>query len=212
MIDIDFLFLLLDLVNEHFLFLKRERKKEISARSNSILTWTSGFDILNFNCKSFCTATDCTFFLFLYVHVSCIWCLFLYSIPCLFVCVCVFLGSSMQLKEEKINLDNVHEAMPASYQSDNNKLMVAKEIPEVEVTSKKYKHGKDSAIDVNALSEAKQQAESSNKQLKRKGKSLSSKVSSKTAILKKNFIALYLYLSFTLLFLADFMNLGQFMG
>ena len=134
-----------------------------------------------------------------------------------YLCVCVFLGSSMQLKEEKINLDNVHEAMPASYQSDNNKLMVAKErvakeIPEVEVTSKKYKHGKDSAIDVNALSEAKQQAESSNKQLKRKGKSLSSKVSSKTAILKKNFIALYLYLSFTLLFLADFMNLGQFMG
>ncbi|XP_019080574.1 protein ALWAYS EARLY 2 isoform X1 [Vitis vinifera] len=89
--------------------------------------------------------------------------------------------SSIQLKEEKITLDNVHEAMFASHQRDKNKLMVAKErvvkaIPGVEVTASiKYEHGRDSAIDVNALSEAQQRPESNNKQLKRKDKSLASK-------------------------------------
>lgn len=89
--------------------------------------------------------------------------------------------SSIQLKEEKITLDNVHEAMFASHQRDKNKLTVAKErvvkaIPGVEVTASiKYEHGRDSAIDVNALSEAQQRPESNNKQLKRKDKSLASK-------------------------------------
>lgn len=132
------------------------------------------------------------------------------------------LESSIQLKEEKITLDNVHEAMFASHQRDKNKLTVAKErvvkaIPGVEVTASiKYEHGRDSAIDVNALSEAQQRPESNNKQLKRKDKSLASKVSIATTILNKKFqcssTPLSLSLSFTLLFLADVMNLSQFMG
>ncbi|RVW53166.1 Protein always early 2 [Vitis vinifera] len=71
--------------------------------------------------------------------------------------------------------------MFASHQRDKNKLTVAKErvvkaIPGVEVTASiKYEHGRDSAIDVNALSEAQQRPESNNKQLKRKDKSLASK-------------------------------------
>lgn len=156
--------------------------------------------------------------------VSCIWCLFSCSISCLFLVLFFSFGleSSIQLKEEKITLDNVHEAMFASHQRDKNKLMVAKErvvkaIPGGEVTASiKYKHGRDSAIDVNALSEAQQRPESNNKQLKRKDKSLASKVSIATTILNKKFqcssTPLSLSLSFTLLFLADVMNLSQFMG
>ena len=154
--------------------------------------------------------------------VSCIWCLFSCSISCLFLFFSFGLESSIQLKEEKITLDNVHEAMFASHQRDKNKLTVAKErvvkaIPGVEVTASiKYEHGRDSAIDVNALSEAQQRPESNNKQLKRKDKSLASKVSIATTILNKKFqcssTPLSLSLSFTLLFLADVMNLSQFMG
>lgn len=102
--------------------------------------------------------------------------------------LCFGLESFMQLKEEKTTLDNVHKAAFSGHQRGKNKLIeakegVVKEIPGVHVTtSKKYKNGKDSAMDVNDCSEAKQLPESDNKQLKKKGKSLASKVSIKIGI------------------------------
>lgn len=92
---------------------------------------------------------------------------------------------SVHLKEENITLDNNAYKATAhqSYQRDKQKLMEAKEKVAKEISgdavlaSVKYERGMDSVIHVNAFSEAKQQPESNNKQLKRKGKSLASKVS-----------------------------------
>lgn len=97
--------------------------------------------------------------------------------------ILLHLESSVQLKEERTTLDmedkcSVPEATSTSQVRNRNKPAVTKQkvphaISGVEnTTSKKSKLGRDSTIDINTISEAEQQPQSTTKAWKRKRKSL----------------------------------------